>query len=234
MSLKHHAAIDKDRWYWKGACLAVLEAYRKLPHTSTGECPLFLATGQDPSYAIDHLLPTVPQEIWQQGGAAANLDQLTYALAQCNTVMVQLCNKDLTLPWDSNVKPGDRVYKQNMRMNKLDPRWLTGYQVVHMEMSCTVVLRHDASNREEFVNVRHIRKASLVSELLQHMGTVPKLYLRLEDLPDLNWPAIMSALEEAERQMAEDVASGEMKTTTQTQSSQRDVPPEGEMKAGML
>ena len=40
-----------------------LQAYRKLPHTSTGECPLFLATGQDPSYTIDHLLPTVPQEI---------------------------------------------------------------------------------------------------------------------------------------------------------------------------
>ncbi len=129
MSLKHHAAMDKDGWYWKGACLAVLEAYRKLPHTSTGECPLFLATGQDPSYTIDHLLPTVPQEIWQQGGATANLDQLTYThkLAWCNTVMAWLCNKDLALPWDSNVKLGDIVYKQNMRANKLDPRWLTGY-----------------------------------------------------------------------------------------------------------
>ena len=48
-------------------------------------------------------------------------------LVWCNTVMVQLCNKDLTLPQDSNVKLGDRVYKQNMRVNKLDPRWLTGY-----------------------------------------------------------------------------------------------------------
>ncbi len=104
-----------------------MEAYRKLPHTSTGECPLFLATGQDSSYTIDHLLPIVPQEIWQQGGAAANLDQLTYMLVQHNTVMAWLCNKDLTLPWDANVKPGDRVYKQNRRANKLDPRWLTGY-----------------------------------------------------------------------------------------------------------
>ena len=77
---------------------------------------------------------------------------------------------------------------------------------------------------EEFLNMRHIRKASPVSELLQHMGTAPKLYLRLEDLPDLNWPVITSALEEAERQMAESVASGETKTTTQTQSSWRDVP----------
>ena len=92
-----------------------------------------------------------------------------------------------------------------------------------MEMSCTAVLRHDVSDREEFVNIRHIRKASPVLELLQHMGTVPKLYLRLEDLPDLNWPVITSALEEAERWMAENVASGEMKTT-QTQSSQRNVP----------
>ena len=51
------------------------------------------------------------------------------------------------------------------------------------------------------------------------MGTAPKLYLRLEDLPDLNWPAIMRALEEAERQTAENVASDEMKTTMQMQTS---------------
>ncbi len=141
MSLKHHAAMDKDGWYWKGACLAALEAYRKLPHTSTGECPLFLATGQDPLYTINHLLPTVPQEIWQQEGATTNLDPLTYAhaLAWCNTVMAWLHNKDLTLPWDTNVKLGDRVYKQNMRANKLDPRWLTRYQVVHIDvMHCSL------------------------------------------------------------------------------------------------
>ena len=118
----------------------------------------------------------------------ANLDQLTYAhtLVWCNTVLVWLWNKDLMLPQDANVQPGDRVYKQNMRVNKLDPRWLTGYQVVHMESSRMAVLRHDKSNREEFMNVRHIRKASLVSELLQHVGIAPTLYLRLEDLPDLN------------------------------------------------
>ena len=43
-----------------------------------------------------------------------------------------------------------------------------------METLCTAVLRHNKSYREEFVNVRHIRKASLVSELLHHMGTAPK------------------------------------------------------------
>ncbi len=138
--------------------------------------------------------------------------------------MAQLRNKDLALLWDSNVKVGDRVYKQNMRANKLDPQWLTRYRVVCMETSCTAVSRHDVSDREEFVNVRHIRKASPVSELLQHMGTAPKLYLRLEDLLDLNWPVITSALEEAEKWAAENVASGEMKTTTQMQSSWRDVP----------
>ena len=91
------------------------------------------------------------------------------------------------------------MYKQNMRANKLDPRWLTGYRVVCMETLCTAVLRHNESDREEFVNVRYIRKASPVSKLLQHVGTAPKLYLRLEDLPDMNWPAITSALEKEER-----------------------------------
>ena len=123
-----------------------------------------------------------------------------------------------------NVKPGDRVYKQNMRANKLDPRWLTWYLVVHMESSRTVVLHHNKSNREEFMNVRHIRKASPVSELLHHVGTALRLYLRLEDLPDLNWPVIMSTLEESEKRKAEDVASGETQPTVQTQNSRRDVP----------
>ncbi len=93
-----------------------------------------------------------------------------------------------------------------------------------MESSHTTVLRHDKSNREEFVNVRHIRKASPVSELLQHMGTVPKLYLRLEDLSDLNWLVITSALEQEEKRMAENVASGEMQPITQMQTSRRDIP----------
>ena len=108
MSLKYQAVAEKDGWHWKGACLTVLEAYRKLPHTSTGVCPLFLVTGQDLLYAINHLLPTVPQEMWQQGSAAANLDQLTYAhaLVWCNTVLVWLWNKDLTLLQDANVQLG--------------------------------------------------------------------------------------------------------------------------------
>ena len=49
MSLKYQVATDKDGWHWKGACLSALEAYQKLPHTST-QCPLFLAMGQDPMY----------------------------------------------------------------------------------------------------------------------------------------------------------------------------------------
>ncbi len=116
------------------------------------------------------------------------------------------------------------MYKQNMRANKLDPRWLTGYQVVHMESSRTAVLRHDVSDREEFVNIRHLRKASLVSELLQHVGAAPKLYLRLEDLPDLNWPVITSALEQEERRVAESAVSGDKQPTLKMQMSRRDVP----------
>ena len=34
---------DRDEWHWKGACLAAVEAYRKTPHTATGEAPIFLA-----------------------------------------------------------------------------------------------------------------------------------------------------------------------------------------------
>ncbi len=96
--------------------------------------------------------------------------------------------------------------------------------MVLMESSRTAVLYHDKSNREEFVNVRHIRKASPVSELLQHMGMALKLYLRLEDLPDLNWPVITSTLEENEKRKAKDVVSGETWPAVQTQNSRQDVP----------
>ncbi len=33
-----------------------------LPHTSLGESPHFLVTGQDPSYAIDTFLPTLTRD----------------------------------------------------------------------------------------------------------------------------------------------------------------------------
>lgn len=224
-SLNHAGSKTPDNWQWKGACWAALEAYRKLPHTSTGECPLFLATGQDPTYTVDHLLPTVPREMWQTNNKAANLDQLTYAhaLARRNTVLARLKNKDNLVPRDVDIKPGDRVYKQNMRANKLDPRWLTGYRVIRMQTSRTAVLRHDDSDREEFVNVRHIRKSSPVSELLQHVGTAPKLYLRLEDLPDLNWPAITSAMGAEEKDAATET-SKQADEPLKTTNSRRDVP----------
>ena len=129
MNLKYQV-VDRQRWVaLEGSMSCSAGGVPKATSHQHRRMPLFLTTGQDPTYAINHLLPIVLREMWQQGSTMANLDQLTYihALAWHNTVLVQLWNKDLTLPWDANVQLGDMVYKQNMRVNKLDPRWLTGY-----------------------------------------------------------------------------------------------------------
>ena len=131
-------------WAWRGACLAALEAYRKTPHTSTGECPLFLATGQDPTYAIDHLLPTIPRESWNADTGTINLEQLAYAhaLARRNTILAHLKHQGVKKERDPVLKAGDRVYKENLTAKKLEARWEAGYEIEEMKSSRTALVKN--------------------------------------------------------------------------------------------
>ena len=61
-SVVQNAALINPTACWLPAVTGALRAYRTLPHTSSGESPHFLVTGQDPSYAIDTLLPTLTRD----------------------------------------------------------------------------------------------------------------------------------------------------------------------------
>ena len=217
-----------EDWQWKGACLAALEAYRKTPHTSTGESPLFLAFAQEPRYTIDHLLPTKPREIWNDSTGRLNLDQLAYAqtLARKNAVLARLRHQDIKPEKDPVFQAGDRVYKQNMTATKLQPRWLDGYRIVKMETERTAILAKEGSEILEKVNVRHLKKKTPVAELLANSKGCPKLYFRLDDLPDLNWPAIdVPFPTEKEKQAAKEAVHRTPDIPTVTRNSNRDVTP---------
>ncbi len=62
-SVVQNAALVNPTACWLPAVMGALRAYRTLPHTSSGESPHFLVTGQDPSYAIDTLLPTLTRDL---------------------------------------------------------------------------------------------------------------------------------------------------------------------------
>ena len=216
---------DATEWQWKGACVSALEAYRKTPHTSTGECPLFLASGQDPVYAIDHLLPTIPREAWNRHTGTISLDQLGYAhaLARRNTILARLKHQGIRKERDPVLKAGDLVYKENLTGKKLDPKWIPGYRIQKMLSERTAEIKHIKTEKLERANVRHLKKSSPVRELMGNASGTPKLYVRIEDLPDLDWPAIDVPFdEEEERRQAAEIAKAQ-ETGTRTQGSRRDV-----------
>ncbi len=59
--------------------MGALRAYRMLPHTASGESPHFLVTGQDPTYAIDTLLPTLTRDFRNPKRGLVDLAQMQLA-----------------------------------------------------------------------------------------------------------------------------------------------------------
>ena len=187
--------LSKEGEWWPAVRSAV-ETYRKIPHTSSGEPPLFLFTGQEPTYSIDKLLPTMSREMWDSDDNTLDLSQLrtSYALARKNMCLARRkskCNKKLL---DRPLKVGDRVYRQNFSSNrtKVDLKWRPGFRIVGFESARTAVIEHTESMVKSRVNVRHLRWADPVSELINNsnIDVFPgesKLYFSASDLADLNW-----------------------------------------------
>ena len=187
---------------WKSCALSALEAYRKCPHTATGESPLFLATGQEPTYHIDHLLPTLSKNAWHTGTTGSGLEQLrtAHALARKNAVLARLKGAVRIKNGKGRMEKlaiGDRVLKKSFYRTKTEPRWLDGYRVVSKVTDRTVYVERNFCGKPERVNTRHLRLSDPLSELVSnsHLDTIPgrsKLYFRADDLPDLEWPPIDS------------------------------------------
>lgn len=217
---------------------AALETYRKVPHTATGEAPLFLFTGQEPVYSFDHLLPTRDKNIWDSSANTLDIAQLkvAYGLARKNTCLARKKNKVVIKRSAHELKVGDRVYRRNYSnsKSKLDPTWLPGFRIVGKETGRTMIIEHSESGVKARVNVCDLKWADPVAELLQNsqLDVFPgssKLYFHAGDLENLNWPA-MQDLPEMEKQTQEKLeeAVRDRSRDTQQQSSTPQASPQEE------
>ena len=186
------------RGRWWPSVRSALESYRKLPHTNSMEAPLMLFMGQEPSYRIDKLLPILSREIWHTDENLLDLSQLhaAYALGRKNLCLQRLkSGRKPKMLDDFPLKKGDRVFRKNVGARKCDLKWLPGYRILKFESSRTAVIEHTETKTCSRVNVRQLRWADPVSELIfnSNIDSFPgtsKLYLSAGDLDDLNWEAV--------------------------------------------
>ena len=189
-----HYTSEKKFW---PAVRSAIESYRKLPHTQTGEAPMFLFMAQEPVYSIDHLLPTLSRGLNYNESGSIDLDHLhtAYALGRKNLVRARLKNDHKAEMHDREPRVGDRVLLRILNRKKTDPHWEAGWRIVSMETLRTAVIVHSGPKGKRRVNVRHLRLADPVAELLSHscLDAYPgatKMYLSAEDLDDLDWEAL--------------------------------------------
>jgi len=194
-----HGLTDNADWW---ACVrAALTAYRKLPHTSSGESPLFLQTGQDATLAIDRLLPVKSRTLHDSDTDTPSLSYLrvAHAIARKNLCLQRKRSTAQTQGKvvDKPLTVGDRVFRKNMssKRSKTDLKWLPGYRIVEFKTPFTAVIEHSKTKTKARINVRHLRWADPVSELVMNseLDVFPgesKLYFSAEDIKDLNWDAI--------------------------------------------
>ena len=181
---------------WWSSVRAVVETYRKTPHTRTMESPMFLALGHEPIYSIDHLLPTLDRAFWDENDAASGLQQLRTAMAHArkNLALARQRSKVVLRQHARPLKVGDRVFRMNFSRNrsKVDTKWLAGYRILEFLTSRTVRVVHTRTGKTHRVNLRHLRWADPISELLDNTNIdcfpgESKLYFQAGDLEDLNW-----------------------------------------------
>jgi hypothetical protein len=242
--------LNSDGKWWPAA-RAALETYRKQPHTSTGESPLFLFTGQEPTYDLDHLLPIVHQELWNQEKNRLDLSQLrvAHALARKNTCLARLRNKVNIKVADHILQPGDMVFRKNFASNKgkLHYDWVPGFRVTECISKHTFRVEHIDTKVQSRVARRNLRWADPVSALLSNsnVDVFPgrsKLYFSADDLRDLNWgpmlelpeppEGVQQKMTEAARDRSKDDAPQVSPTPAATPPAAAAVPPVTELQPG--
>jgi hypothetical protein len=189
-----------DEASWEKCARSAVEAYRKMPHTSTGESPYFLMTGREPELDIDHLLPTITKNIWTPEGTVDKIIlSRAHALARKNATQARLKHQDEINNPQPVFKIGDRVYLRKYIRTKIDPRWTKYWKVIEvMDGERSVIIQHEETGQQQKANVRNVRLRDPLVELLRNskVDTIPgrsKLYMRADDLEDLRWPAVKSA-----------------------------------------
>ena len=184
---------------WTVTARAALESYRKTPHTSTAETPLFLAFGLEPTYRIDKLLPTIPKNVWSSARESPDMEALrvTRHMARHNTILARLRNKKK--PSQHTAQPlreGDRVWRKIHTATKIEEAWKEGYRVLRFGWSKhTVFILDEKTNKEHRVARKDLIKIDPVLEIIRNTNIDCQpgrslLYFRAGDLPDLGWPEI--------------------------------------------
>ena len=180
---------------WWPVIRAAVETYRKLPHTATGEAPIFLFAGQEPTYCIDHLLPTLARANWHNKDVKLNLQELWVAqtVGRRNLILARKKNRDQPgAEKHHNFQIGDRVYLQRQQPLKHQPRWEYGYRIVGMESDHTFIIRRSRDGKTMRANLRHLRWCDPMVELIENssVNMFPgrsQLYFTEDDIADLNW-----------------------------------------------
>ncbi len=189
--------VERDWW---SVVRGALETYRKLPHTETGEAPLFLWSGQEPTYNIDHLLLTLSRGYWSFESESLNLADLWIAQA-CGrrNLCLARCRKDQSRKKGNcgkirKLQISDRVYRENIHPEKHEARWDPGYRIIQFvnQGQRQVWIEHTETKKHSCVNLRHLRWCDPISELLDNTSVdvfpgCSQLYLTVDDITDLNW-----------------------------------------------
>ena len=179
------------------AIRAAVETYRKTPHSSAGETPMFLFNRQEPVFTIDHLLPTTSNEVWCPESNKWDLTQIKVAnaLARKNIALSRLKNHKKGAS-RSPIQAGDRVYvRKTSDHNKLEFFWAPGYRVLDIPTSRRAVVEDTNTGQKLTRHIVDLKKADPISELLGNtsIDVIPgrsRLLFQSRDLPNLNWPAI--------------------------------------------
>ena len=130
-SVVRNAALINPTACWLPAVTGALRAYRTLPHTSSGESPHFLVTGQDPSYAIDTLLPTLTHDFRnpKRGLLDVAQMQLAFGIARRNTILACLRNAKCPTAVQPSLEVGDLVHVMFRNCAKHEPLWNPGFRI---------------------------------------------------------------------------------------------------------
>ncbi len=189
-----NAALVNPTACWLPAVMGALCAYCTLPHTASGESPHFLVTGQDPTYAIDTLLPTLTRDFRNPKHGLVDLAQmqLAFGIARRNTILAHLCNAKSPTVVQPLLEVGDLVHVMHRNCAKHNPLWNPGFRITCKISDTCFKVFHSGTRTRLVRNVQHLKLAKPVELILDNtsVNILPshsQLYMRDEHLLDLQW-----------------------------------------------
>ena len=188
--LRNAALVNPTTACWLPAVTGALRAYCTLPHTSSGESPHFLVTGQDPSYAIDTLLPTLTHNFRNPKHGLLDVAQmqLAFGITRRNTILAHLHNAKCPTTTQPSLKVGDLVHVMYRNCAKHEPLWNPGFRITRKISDTCFEVFHSGSRTQLVRNMQHLKLAEPVDNT--SVNILPgrsQLYVCDEHLPDLQW-----------------------------------------------